>query len=553
MTTYADLILSREGDEKVGLRFGDESWTWAEVIDEARIRAAAIEARLPKPDDRQRHVGVLLDNVPDFVFWLLAGGLSGSTIVGLNSSRPEAELRADATQADVDFIITEDEYHHRVVGALADPERVVSIDSLEYKQWIYEFTGEPLPTTTPDPDDLALLLFSSGTTGTPKAVIVGQGRLGRLGLTLRDRVEMRRDSVAYLCMPLFHGNAVMLNLVPAMTVGATVALTRKFTASRFSEEVHKFGATFVNYVGRALSYVLNHPEDPRDKNSTLELAYGTEASETDIQRFSERFNCRVSEGYGLSEGVFRIGRSEDMPRGALGKPQESLDIRVLDEETGEECPRAKFDEMGRMVTPEAIGQMVAIGRAHTFEGYYKNPEAEAERVRGEDFWSGDLAYRDEEGWFYFAGRSSDWIRVDGENFAAAQVERVIQRIPGVASAPVFAIPDPRTGDQVMAVVELETGAEFDPKAFSEQLAGTEDFGTKWWPTFIRVVDKIPLTGSGKMNKAPLRRVAWRGNGQVFTRVGRTAEYREFTNDDAKRIQEEFVAYGREALLPFADD
>src|SRR5690625_1163527 len=102
MTTYADLILSREGDEKVGLRFGDESWTWAEVIDEARIRAAAIEARLPKPDDRQRHVGVLLDNVPDFVFWLLAGGLSGSTIVGLNSSRPEAELRADATQADVD-------------------------------------------------------------------------------------------------------------------------------------------------------------------------------------------------------------------------------------------------------------------------------------------------------------------------------------------------------------------------------------------------------------------------------------------------------------------
>lgn len=553
MTTYADLILSRKDDEEVGLRFGDESWTWAQVVDEARVRAAAIADRVPVPSDRQRHLGVLLDNVPDFVFWLLAGGLSGSTIVGLNSSRPVAELRADVAQADVDFIITEDAYRDRVAGALADPERIVSIDSLDYKQWIEEFQDAPLPQTLPKPDDLALLLFSSGTTGTPKAVLVGQRRLGLLGLTLKERVEMRRDSVAYLCMPLFHGNAVMLNLVPAMTVGATVALTRKFTASRFSEEVHKFGATFVNYVGRALSYVLNHPADPRDRTSTLELAYGTEASETDIQRFSERFNCRVSEGYGLSEGVFRIGRSEEMPRGALGKPQEGLDVRILDEETGEECPRAEFDALGRMITPEAIGQMVAIGRAHTFEGYYKNPEAEAERVRGEDFWSGDLAYRDADGWFYFAGRSSDWIRVDGENFAAAQVERVIQRIPGIASAPVFAIPDPRTGDQVMAVLELETGATFDINLFSDHLANTEDFGVKWWPAFIRVIDAIPLTGSGKMDKAPLRRVAWNGSGQIFARVGRTSEYREFTREDATALQEEFISYGREAFLPFAEE
>lgn len=549
-TTYADLVLRRAGDEKVGLRFEDRSWTWAQVIEEASVRAAAIVERVPEPDGRQRHVGILLDNVPDYVFWLLAGALSGTTIVGLNSSRPADELRADIVQGDVDFIVSED----RHMGTLLTIEQLaieaVSIDSPEYRDWLESHHGSPVPRTPVNPEHLALLLFSSGTTGTPKAVIVSQKRLGALGVTLKDRIELRRDSVTYLCMPLFHGNAVMMNLVPAVVVGATVALTRKFTASRFSEEIHRFGATYVNYVGRALSYVLNHPEDPRDAEGSLELAYGTEASEADIERFGTRFGCRVVEGYGLTEGVFRIGRTPDTPHGALGRPQEGLDIRVLNEETGEECPRAEFDSAGRMITPEAVGQMVAIGRADAFEGYYKNPEAEAERIRGDDFWSGDLAYRDQEGWFYFAGRSSDWIRVDGENFAAAQVERVIERFPGVASAPVFAIPDPRTGDQVMVVIELEPGADFDVGAFGEFLEKEESFGVKWWPQHIRIVSELPLTGSGKVDKAPLRRVAWHGEGEQYVRRGRTAEYLPFTAQMAAELEQEFLTHDRGAHIPF---
>src|SRR5690625_4798572 len=406
MTTYADLVHRRDGDQKIGLRFEEESWTWAEVISEAAIRAAAVTERIQKPQGRGRHVGVLLDNVPDYVFWLLAGAVSGTVIIGLNSSRPPAELHADISQADVDMVITQSDLHEKYFAQGHPRVPTMSIDSHEYREWLSPYAGVELPRQKPSPEELALLLFSSGTTGTPKAVIVSQQRLGALGMTLKDRVELRRDSVTYLCMPLFHGNAVMMNLVPAVVTGATVALTQKFTASRFSAEIHKFEATSVKYVGRALSYVLNHPMDPRDRHSTLELAYGTEASEEDIKRFGERFGCRVVEGYGLTEGVFRIGRSPDTPPGALGRPQEGIDVRVLNEETGEECPRAQFDEQGRMVTPEAVGQMVAIGRAHQFEGYYKNPEAEAERVRGEDFWSGDLAYRDADGWFYFAGRSS---------------------------------------------------------------------------------------------------------------------------------------------------
>ena len=551
METYTEIVRSRAEDDKVGLRFEDSSWTWREVVQESADRAAALTSLVPKPEGRQIHVGVLLENVPDFVFWLTAGPLAGAAVVGINASRNGLELANDISHGDVDIVITENALAHLVEGTGhgLPPERILNIDSVEYVEFLAPFRGASLPETGPTPEDKALLLFSSGSTGAPKAVIVGQGRLARLTAAMVDRVSMRRDSVTYLCMPLFHGNAVMLNLAPAMYAGATVAMTRKFSASKFGPDIHRYGVTYVNYVGRALSYVLSQPEDDRDAHSALELAFGTEASETDVRRFSERYGCTVMEGYGLSEGVFRIGRTPETPKDSLGVPQNGLDIRVLDEETGLECPPAEFDSDGRLVNAEATGEMVAIGLAHTFEGYYKNPGAMADRVKGADFWSGDLAYRDVDGYFYFAGRSSDWLRVDSENFSAAPVERVLQRAPGIAAAPIFAVPDPRTGDQVMAVVEMEDGKKFDAQAFGEFLGEQPDMGAKWWPRFVRVIDRIPLTGSNKVNKNPLRRAAWVSTDAVYLRVGKTNEYVPLDDAGRETIESEFRAHGRSAMLP----
>ena len=122
-----------------------------------------------------------------------------------------------------------------------------------------------------------------------------------------------------------------------------------------------------------------------------------------------------------------------------------------------------------------------------FEGYYNNPEADAERTRNGWYWSGDLAYRDEEGIFYFAGRTGDWLRVDSENFAAAPVERILARFDGVSGVAVYPVPDTRTGDQVMAALELEPGATFDPEAFTAFLAAQADLGTKWAPRYRALV------------------------------------------------------------------
>ncbi len=501
-------------------------------MQEAADRASLLASLVVTPDGRQVHVGVLLDNVPDFVFWIGGAALAGATVVGINSSRTASEVADDVAHADVDLVVTESRWRH-LVGAADVP--VLDVDDPAYADLLAPHRGAALPAAAPAPDDLAFLLFSSGSTGRPKAVVVSQGRIARLAEVLAERVRLTRASTTYLCMPLFHGNAVMMNLVPAMATGATIGLARRFSASGFSADVHRFGATYVNYVGRALSYVLASDADPRDATSTLELAYGTEASTADCARFAARFGCEVQEGYGLSEGVLRITPTPDSPPGSLGLPAGGLDVRILDEATGEEC------------APGVVGQIVAVGLAHTFEGYYDNPGAMAERVRGDDFWSGDLGYRDEAGFFWFAGRSSDWLRVDSENFAAAQVERVLQRHPDVAAAPVYAVPDPVTGDRVMAALEPRAGATLDVPAFGRWLADQPDLGAKWWPSFLRLVDAVPLTGSGKVDKAPLRRAAWLAD-DVWVRVGRTSEYAVLDAAGVARLAAELEQHGRTRLL-----
>lgn len=550
MDTFAQIVRSRADDQHVGLRFEDEQWTWAQVVQEGTDRAAALATL--RNEGRQTHIGVLLENVPDYLFWTCAAALSGSVLVGINPTRRGQELAADIRHTDCDLIITEDRLSDLLDGIDhgVRPDRILDIGSAGYRNLLAPHRGAELPADLPDPQAILLLLFSSGSTGAPKAVICSQGRLGMLAGTLQSRAELTRESISYLCMPLFHGNSMMMNFAPAVNVGATIGMARKFSASGFVRDIHRYRATYVNYVGRALSYVLSVPETPRDRESCLQLAAGTEASRADVEQFSARFGCRVSEGYGMSEGVVRISQTPDTPVDAIGLPALGADLRVMNEDTGAECPPARTDENGRLLNAdEAIGQIVGIGRASLFEGYYKNPEAQAERVRGNDFWTGDLAYRDAAGFFYFAGRSSDWLRVDSENFAAAPIERILQRWEPVVVALVYAVPDPRTGDQVMCTLQLRDGAGFDPDAFACFLDAQPDLGTKWRPRFVRVTDEVPTTGNNKVAKTALRRTAWNSSDPVYWRAGTENTYRPLDQRQRDAFEKDLVAHGRAALIP----
>jgi fatty-acyl-CoA synthase len=256
------------------------------------------------------------------------------------------------------------------------------------------------------------------------------------------------------------------------------------------------------------------------------------------------------EGYTSSEGGVSINPFPGMPAEALGRPPEGVDVAIVDPESGEERARAVFGSSRQLLNPtESIGEIVRRDTATSFEGYYANEKADAVRTRNGWFWTGDLGYRDDEGTFYFAGRGDDWLRVDGENFAAAPVEAILGRHPDVAATVVFAVADPRTGDQVMAAVELRPGAAFDAEGFGAFLEAQGDLGTKWAPTYVRVVDAIPVTGTGKLDRKALRADGWRTTDPVWWRPGRAMHYGPLTSADTGEIEGEFRAAGRGHLVP----
>ena len=238
-----------------------------------------------------------------------------------------------------------------------------------------------------------------------------------------------------------------------------------------------------------------------------------------------------------------------MPPEALGRPKDGVDVAVVDPETCEECPRAQFDADRRLLNAaEATGEIVGRDGLSSFEGYYANPEADADRSRNGWYWTGDLGYRDDDGTFYFAGRTADWLRVDGENFAAAPVERILGRFPGVAAVVVYAVPDPRTADQVMAAIELDEGVPFDAPAFAAFLSEQADLGTKWAPRFVRIVAALPLTATRKIDRKPLRAERWETTDPVWWRPTTAESYRLLTTDDVEALRAAFAEAGRAGML-----
>ncbi len=352
------------------------------------------------------------------------------------------------------------------------------------------YADEPVVAYEADPSDLFMLIYTSGTSGDPKAVKCSHGKVAIAGNMMTQRFELGPSDICYVSMPLFHSNAVLVGWSVAFASRSSLALRRKFSASQFLPDIRRFGATYANYVGKPLSYVLATPEQPDDADNPLRAVYGNEGAPADVERFARRFDTLVMDGFGSTEGGIAIGRTPDTPPGALGPLPEGTEI--LDVDTGEPCP------------PGVTGELVNTSDAGRFEGYYNDPGADAERMRGGAYHSGDLAYRDENGYAYFAGRLGDWMRVDGENLGSAPIERVVLRHPDVVEVAVYGIPAPDVGDQVMAAVVLTDGASFDPEQFRTFLAEQTDLGPKQWPSFVRVGTDLPRTETFKVIKRQLQ-------------------------------------------------
>ena len=330
----------------------------------------------------------------------------------------------------------------------------------------------------------------------------------------------------------------------------TLALRRRFSARGFIGDVQKFGATRFNYVGKVLEYILATPESGPTGTTDLRIVTGSEASDRDIADFGRRFDVYVLDGFGSTEGGVGILRTADMPVRLAGPPGRREHRRHEPRRRWQECPRALLDPSGRLLNAgECIGEFVNKTGLASFEGYYHNDEANRERSLHGWFWSGDLGYRDDKGFFYFAGRGYDWLRVDGENFSAAPVERLLLRHPDILLAAVCAVPDPNTGDQLMAALQLRAGTPFDPAGFEAFLDQQPDLGTKWRPKFVRVAAALPASHTNKIKKAQLRDEAWLTPDPIWWRPGRGNAYVPFEDADREHLRHEFEQAGRISAYP----
>lgn len=514
--TMAAHLMALAQSDRPGLKWRDQTWSWAEVGAAGSARAALLDDML---SPGAPHVGVLLDNVPEFALWLAATAMAGAVTVGANPTHRGTDLARDLAHTECQLLVT-DRLHLPLVdgldlgpaiGAVSSAnERVLVIDDARYLGMLADRHGAPPPDMSGVTDSsLGYLIFTSGTSGAPKACLCTQGRLARISAIVAEMFSLTQEgTTCYIAMPLFHSNALMAGWGPAVAGGAAVALPEsgRFSASGFLPDVRLFGATYFNYVGKPLSYILATEERADDADNPLQLVFGNEGAEADVARFGDRFGCVVIDAYGSTEGGATVTRTPDTPKGALGVGLEGT--VVLDPETGEECPRAVFDDKGRLLNAaQATGELVSKSGGTGFEGYWRNEEAERARLRSGWYWTGDLAYRDDAGYFYFAGRADDWLRVDGENFAAAPVARILERHPDVRLAAVYAVPDV-VGDQVMAALELHHGASFDPAGFARFLAAQGDLGSKWAPRFIRICESLPITATSKVLTRALRGQRW---------------------------------------------
>ncbi len=449
---------------------------------------------------RPLHVGALLTNSPAMLRAMAAAALGGYVLCGINTTRRGAALLGDVRRSDCQILLVDGAHLSLLDGLDLNGIQVLEVEGTRYSDAVAAAPPLVAHREVVGADTL-MMIFTSGTSGDPKTVQFAHAMAIMCGASLVYQFDVTADDVCYLSMPLFHSNGIAAAWAVAINSGATMVPAR-FSPSRFLDDVRRYRVTYMSYVGKPLALLLATVERSDDADTTLRLAYGNEATDRDIEEFGRRFGCRVVDAFGSSEFAVIVVREDGTPPGSIGKPYPG--VAIYNPMTLKECEVAEFNEHGALTNfDDAVGELVNTQGAGPFAGYYNDAAATAQRVRHGMYWSGDLAYRDAQGWIYLAGRTADWMRVDGENLAAAPIERILVRLPQVSQLAVYAVPDDRVGDQVMAALVLRDGMRLEPDEFEKFLATQPDLSPKGWPRYVRINDDLPVTATNKILKREL--------------------------------------------------
>ncbi|MDH6247869.1 fatty-acid--CoA ligase FadD1 [Mycobacterium sp. OTB74] len=514
--TLQQLLRERSEQDTTAIKYGERTWTWREHVAEAKAQAATLIG-MADPS-KPLHVGTLLGNTPDMLTALAAAALGGYVLCGINNTRRGEALARDIARVECQIVLVDEQHRGLLEGVDLPGVTVVDVTATDWQR------QELTPHREVGPNDTFMMIFTSGTSGEPKAVEVAHSIVLFSAAALVQRYELTDRDTCYLSMPLFHSNGVYAGWGVALSSGAAMA-PAQFSASRFLPDIRRYGASYMNYVGKPLAYILATAEQPDDHDNPLRVAFGNEAADRDIDEFSRRFGCSVWDGFGSTELAIIITRTESCPLGSIG--QGFPGVAIYDPETIEECPIAQFDDTGALINAEAAtGELVNVNGSGMFRGYHNDQGATDERLRHGMYWSGDLAYRDADGWIYLAGRTADWMRVDGENITAAPIERILLRQNVISRVAVYPVPDEFVGDQVMAAIVLRDGQTLTPDEFGQFLAEQGDLSPKSWPRYVWLADDLPSTATNKILKRelvalgaePQGRVLWKRDGTVYTKI-----------------------------------
>jgi fatty-acyl-CoA synthase len=493
--TIQAVLQARVSDSAIAVKYLDLQWTWSQYLAESAARAAVLIAAADP--GRPMHIATLLGNTPEMLTQMAAAGLGGYVLCGLNTTRRGEALAADVRRADCQIIVTDAEHRALLDGLDLTGTRVLDTSTPQWADLVAG-AGPLVPYRQVDMMDAFMMIFTSGTSGNPKAVLVSHLMPTFAGRSLTERFALSEQDTCYVSMPLFHSNAVVAGWAPALVSGAAI-VPAKFSATNFLDDIRRYNATYMNYVGKPLAYILATPKGDDDADNPLRVAFGNEANDKDIEEFSRRFGVQVEDGFGSTENAVIVIREPGTPPGSIGRGVDG--VAVYNSDTVTECAVARFDDHGALANADAaVGELVNTMGSGFFTGYYNDPEANAERMRHGIYWSGDLAYRDSEGWIYLAGRTADWMRVDGENLAAAPIERILLRHNAVNRLAVYAVPDGHVGDQVMAAIVLQEGRTFEPDSFEAFLDAQPDLSPKARPRYVRIAADLPSTATHKVLK-----------------------------------------------------
>lgn len=490
---------ARKHPDRVALRFEDRAVGYAELRDRVRRAANALRT-VAEPGDR---IAVLSGNRPEYVDLYYGVPAAGMALTFLNHRLHPSEITALVEHAQASVLIVSGEYldamtehRHEMPGVKV----VVGLDGGGDRGYADLVAGaDATEPPRPDEDSLAWLVYTSGTTGAPKGVMLSHRNLITGVISSASQWEIPDDTVFLFCFPLCHvgGYAVLVNHLRSATVG----IVRAYDNETFLRLVAEWKVTQTGLAPTMIAFLLGHPGIEDHDLGTLEaIGYGASAIPAEVlRRGMDVLGCDFYQGFGMSElggNILYFGTAEHRRAAAgethllaaAGRVMDLADIRIVD---------ADFND----VPPGEPGEMV-VRCDQVMRGYWREPELTAEAFRDGWFRTGDVVRRDAEGMVYIVDRIKDMIITGGENVASREVEQVLYRHPDVADAAVFGVPDPRWGEAVCAAVVLRPGASAAPGdviAFAR-----EHLGGYKVPRRVEVVDELPRNVAGKVLKRDLR-------------------------------------------------